>query len=162
MGMKKLKLYIETSAWNFVFAEDSPEKMAITKEFFGQVATGAYETYASEVVMVEINRAPEAIKAKLLALINRHKPVMLDLTDEAERLADAYIERGIIPGKKAEDALHVAIATLEELDAVVTWNYKHLANIRKSELFFSVNLERGFHKKVEIITPWEVVGYVEN
>ena len=72
------------------------------------------------------------------------------------------MEQGIIPDKKAEDALHVAIATLEELDAVVTWNYKHLANIRKSELFYSVNLSRGFHKKVEIITPWEVIGYVED
>ena len=50
----------------------------------------------------------------------------------------------------------------EELDAVVTWNYKHLANIRKAELFFGVNLEQGFHKKVEIITPWEVIGYVES
>ena len=160
--MKKLKLYIETSAWNFVLAEDAPEKMAITKEFFEQVTRGAYEIYASEVVIAEINLSPEGIKAKLLALINKHKPVMLDLTDEAERLADTYIERKIIPDKKTEDAMHVAIATLEELDAVVTWNYKHLANIRKSELFFSVNLSLGFHKKVEIITPWEVVGYVES
>ena len=54
------------------------------------------------------------------------------------------------------------IWALMDLDAVITWNYKHLANIRKSELFFSVNLERGFHKKIEIITPWEVVGYVES
>ena len=160
--MKKLKLYIETSTWNFVFADDAPEKMAVTKEFFDLVAKGAYEVYASEVVVAEINRAPADIKAKLVGLINKHKPVMLDLKPDAESLADAYMERGIIPDKKVEDALHVAIATLEELDAVVTWNYKHLANIRKAELFFSVNLSRGFHKKVEIITPWEVVGYDES
>ncbi len=160
--MKKLKLYIETSTWNFVFAEDAPEKMAIAKEFFNLVAKGVYEIYASEVVMAEVNRASADIKTKLIGLINKHKPVMLDLTEDAERLADAYMERRIIPEKKIEDGLHVAIATLEELDAVVTWNYQHLANLRKSELFYSVNLSRGFHKKVEIITPWEVVGYDEN
>ena len=160
--MRKLKLYIETSAWNFVFADDSPEKMAITKEFFELVGKGVYEIYASTVVEAEISRAPEPIKTKLIALLNQYNPVMLELTTEAERLADGYIERGIIPEKKVEDALHVAVATLEELDAVVTWNYKHLANLRKAELFFSVNLARGFHKKVEIITPWEVIGYVEN
>ena len=160
--MKKLKLYIETSTWNFVFAEDAPEKMAITKEFFNLVAKGAYEIYASEVVIAEVNRASADIKAKLIGLINKHKPVMLDLTQDAERLADTYMERRIIPEKKVEDGLHVAIATLEELDAVVRWNYQHLANLRKSELFYSVNLSRGFHKKVEIITPWEVVGYDEN
>ena len=160
--MKKLKLYIETSTWNFVFAEDAPEKMAIAKEFFNLVAKGVYEIYASEVVMAEVNRASADIKTKLIGLINKHKPVMLDLTQDAERLADTYMERRIIPEKKVEDGLHVAIATLEELDAVVRWNYQHLANLRKSELFYSVNLSRGFHKKVEIITPWEVVGYDEN
>ena len=64
--------------------------------------------------------------------------------------------------KKVEDALHVAVATLAEMDAVVSWNFRHLANLRKAELFYSVNLSCGFHKKVEIITPWEVIGYVED
>ena len=160
--MKKLKLYIETSTWNFVFADDSPEKMDTTKEFFELARRGVYEVYISEVVQAEINRAPEAIKNKLLRLIEQIEPIVLKLTTEAEDLADIYIKRKIIPDKKIEDALHVAIATLEEVDAVVTWNYKHLANIRKAELFFGVNLEQGFHKKVEIITPWEVIGYVES
>ena len=160
--MKKLKLYIETSTWNFIFAEDSPEKTAVTKEFFDLVRKGIYQVYISEVVQAEIHRAPEVIKNKLLGLIEEIKPVVLELKKEAEDLADIYVQRKIIPDKKVEDALHVAVATLEELDAVVTWNYKHLANIRKAELFFSVNLEQGFHKRVEIVTPWEVIGYVEN
>ena len=160
--MKKLKLYIETSTWNFVFANDSPEKMAITKEFFDLVHKGVYTIYISEVVLAEVSRAPERIKTRLLGLIERVEPVVLKVSAEAEDLANVYVKRKIIPEKKVEDALHVAIATLEELDAVVTWNYKHLANLRKTELFFGVNLEQGFHKKVEIVTPWEVIGYVEN
>ena len=122
--MKKLKLYIETSTWNFVFADDSPEKMATTKEFLDLVRKGVYMVYISEVVEAEINRAPEAIKHKLLKLIDEIDPVVLKLAAEAEDLADIYI--------------------------------------RKAELFFGVNLEQGFHKKVEIITPWEVIGYVED
>ncbi len=160
--MRKLKLYIETSTWNFVFADDAPEKTAITKEFFELIRKAAYQVYISEVVQAEINRAPEAVKNKLLGLVEEINPVILKLTAEAEDLADIYVKRKIIPDKKAEDALHVAVATLEELDAIVTWNYRHLANIRKAELFFGVNLEQGFHKKVEIITPWEVIGYVES
>ncbi len=160
--MRKLKLYIETSTWNFVFADDSPEKKAITKEFFELVYKGVYEIYISDVVLAEINRAPESVKKKLLRLINRIEPIILELKPKVEYLAGIYLKRKIIPEKKVEDALHVAIATLDELDAVVTWNYQHLANIRKAELFFGVNLEQGFHKKVEIITPWEVIGYVEN
>ena len=157
--MKKLKLYIETSTWNFVFAEDTPEKMAITKEFFSLVAQGVYDIYASDVVEAEIDLASEPTKKKLIALLNDHKPVMLELTDEAQRLGNLYVERGIVPVKKVEDALHVAVATLAEMDAVVSWNFRHLANLRKAELFYSVNLSCGFHKKVEIITPWEVMEY---
>ena len=160
--MNKLKLYIETSTWNFYFADDSPEKMAITKEFFGLISKGIYKIYISEVVLAEINRAPEVIKVKLLNLIDRVELTVLKLTAGAEKLADIYVKRKIIPDKKIEDALHVAIATIEELDAVITWNYKHLANLRKAELFFGVNVESGFHKKVEIITPLEVAGYAEN
>jgi len=50
------------------------------------------------------------------------------------------------------------IATVAELDAVVTWNYQHLANLRREELFQSVNLEFGYLKRIEIITPMEVIG----
>ena len=110
--MKKLKLYIETSTWNFVFAEDAPEKMSITKEFFDLVAQGVYDIYASDVVQAEIDLASEPTKKKLVSLLNEHKPVMLELTDDAERLGNLYVERGIVPAKKVEDALHVAVATL--------------------------------------------------
>ena len=75
--MRKLKLYLETSAWNFVFADDSPEKMDITKEFFELVRRGVYEVYISEVVQAEINRAPEVIKNKLLRLIEEIEPVVV-------------------------------------------------------------------------------------
>ena len=157
--VKKLKLYIETSTWNFIFADDAPENKAITQQFFELAGKGIYDVYISEVVLAEINRAPDEIRKKLLDAVNDIEPAVLALKPQAEFLAQCYINRRIIPEKKTEDALHVAIATVEELDVVVTWNYKHLANIRKAELFFSVNLENGFHKKVELVTPWEVVGY---
>ena len=159
--MRKLKLYIETSTWNFVFAQDSPEKMALTKQFFDLAGKGVYEILISDVVLAEIQRAPREIRDQLTGLINKFAPVELQITQEAERLAQVYIERKIIPEKKIEDALHVAVATVEEVDAVVTWNYQHLANIRKAELFYSANLEMGYHKRIEIITPLEVIGYDE-
>ncbi len=160
--MKKLKIYLETSVWNFVFADDAPEKMAITQEFFELVRKGVYHVYISDVVLAEINRASDDTKKKLLDLIEEIEPENLELTQEAEDLAAIYLERKIVPEKKVEDALYVAVATLEELDALVSWNYRHLANLRKSDLFFGVNLEQGFHKKLEIVTPLEVMDYVEN
>ncbi len=156
--MKKLKLYIETSAWNFVFAEDAPEKMAITNDFFKALGQGIYEIYVSDIVLLEIGKASALVKKRLEDFIGQHKPIMLESSPEAEALAEFYLERGAVPLKKLEDALHVAIATVAEVDALVTWNYKYLANLRKSEFFYSINLEQGYWKKLEIVTPMEVMG----
>ena len=98
------------------------------------------------------------VRSKLEALIDQHKPLMLESSDEAKSLAELYIKRGVIPASKVEDALHVGISTVAEMDAIVTWNYKHLANLRKTEYFHSINIEQGYWKRLEIITPMEVVS----
>lgn len=155
--MRKLKLYLETSVWNFFFADDAPEKRDITKEFFDSVKKGVYEIYVSEVVFREVNNAPEDKRARLAKLIEQCAPARLDTTDEAKKLANTYLDKEIVPAAKRDDALHIGVATVFEMDAVITWNYRHLANLRKAELFHSANLEAGYFKKVEIITPMEVI-----
>lgn len=155
--MRKLKLYLETSVWNFFFADDAPEKRDITKEFFNSVKKGFYEIYVSEVVFREVNNAPEDKKAKLAKLIEQCAPIRLDTAGEAEKLANIYLDKGIVPAAKRDDALHIGIATVFEMDGVITWNYRHLANLRKVELFHSANLEAGYFKRIEIVTPMEVI-----
>lgn len=132
--------------------------MVITNDFFKALGQGIYEIYASDIVLLEIGKASAPVKKRLEDLIAKHQPVMLEASSEAGVLAELYLERGAVPPKKLEDALHVAIATVAELDALVTWNYKHLANLKKSEFFHSINLEQGYWKKLEIVTPMEVMG----
>lgn len=154
--MKKLELYIETSTWNFLFADDAPEKRDITKAFFSVVETGTYEIYISEIVINEILRAPLDIRRNLIGVIEKYQPIQLETNDEMRQLAIAYIQAKVVPVKKVEDALHVAVATVDGLDAVISWNFDHLANLRKAELFNGVNLLHGYTKKIDIITPVEV------
>lgn len=61
-----------------------------------------------------------------------------------------------MPIAKRDDVLHVSIASIYEMDAVITWNYQHLANLRKAEVFNGINLEHGFTKHLKIVTPMEV------
>ncbi len=157
--MRKLKLYIETSTWNFFFADDAPREMDVTKEFFDLIQKGCYEVYISDVVLDEIRDAPETKKDQLLGLVEKCNPIEIEVTSEAKDLAAKYIEKKIVPEKKENDALHVAIATVNEVDAIVSWNYRHLANLRKTELFNAANLEEGYLKRIEIVTPMEVSSY---
>ena len=156
--MRKLKLYVETSVWSFFYADDAPESRDITKGFFESLPVSPYEIFVSEVVLRELGNAPEPKKTALAKLIERFDPTVLEVTDETEQLAALYIERGVVPASKKDDALHVGVATHYEIDAVVTWNYRHLANLRKSEIFNAVNLGSGYTKRLEIVTPMEVSG----
>lgn len=157
--MRKLKLYLETSVWNFYFADDAPEKRDITKVFFDSLREDPYEIFVSEVVIKEINDAPQPKKKALLDLINKYAPIELEITEEANELTEFYMDHGIVPKGKRDDAFHVAIATAAEMDAVISWNYQHLVNLRKAELFNGVNLEKGYTKRLEIVTPMEVGRY---
>ena len=93
--MKKLKLYIETSVWNFLFADDAPEKKRDTIRFFEEIQSGDYELFVSEMVMIEIRRAPETAKNKLLAKISEFEPEELEVTPEIRRLAAKYAGGGL-------------------------------------------------------------------
>ena len=157
--MRKLKLYLDTSVWSFFFADDAPEKRDTTKSFFCSIGKKIYGTFISEVVLREIDNAPEPKRGALFGLLKKYPPVELEVSEEASELAEEYMKRGIVPAGKKDDAFHVAIATVSEVDAVITWNYQHLANLRRSELFNSVNLEMGYTKRLEIVTPMEVSNY---
>ncbi|MBI5748855.1 MAG: type II toxin-antitoxin system VapC family toxin [Nitrospinae bacterium] len=156
--MRKLKLYLDTSVWNFYYADDSPEKMEITRQFFKNLKAGRYQIYSSGVVVREIENADEKTMVELISLMKEYMPIMLEVNDEIDELADIYITKGVIPEKKRDDALHIAIATVNEMDALVSWNYRHLANLNKKEKVHAVNIIHGYLKELEMITPMEVIG----
>lgn len=156
--MRKPKLYLETSVWNFYYADDAPEKRDITREFFQNVKEGLYEIYISPTVIEEVGKAGENKKRLLIELIRKHQPQMIEIDEESTDLSKKYLESGVIPIRKVEDAIHVAVSTVYEMDALISWNYRHLANLRKKELIQSVNLMEGYTKTLDIITPMEVIS----
>jgi len=78
--MKSLKLYLETSSWNFYYADDAPEKKAITREFFDALPDNHYDIYISDVVLKEINKASENKAEQLKSLIKQCQPTTLMLS----------------------------------------------------------------------------------
>jgi len=67
-----------------------------------------------------------------------------------------YISERIFPANKIEDAIHAAVATVFEMDAFISWNLKHLSNLRKMEMINGINMKEGYVKRLELITPMEV------
>lgn len=154
--MKKPQLYLETSVWNFYFADDAPEKKEITLSFFDKIKQGEYEVFISDVVIEEIGVAKEEKRDLLLNIIKEYNPKRLLINEEVVELAKKYISEEVLPAKKLEDAIHVAVSTIFEMDALISWNLKHLANLKKMEMINGVNMKEGYSKRLELITPMEV------
>jgi len=156
---KKIRLYLDTSVWNFPFADDAPEKQSITVSFLNNLPQSPYEIYISSVVFEEIDVAPQEKRQRLHDLIRFHAPKDIPLSDEIRELAREYIRQGAIPAAMPEDALHVACAAVEELDALISWNMRHIANLRRQAKVQAVNSLKGYNKPLLLLTPMEVSEY---
>jgi predicted nucleic acid-binding protein len=153
--MKKLRIYLDTSVINFLFAADSPDFRKATVEFFEKHAA-KYDLYASEVVLLEFSRDPDAQhRQKLLTALRSHPITLLpsEPIEEIENLADQYIAQRIIPATKREDALHVAHATVHQMDILLSWNFKHLANVRREALIVAFNRQEGYWHSLRLLSP---------
>jgi len=152
---RPLKLYLDTSVPNFLFVQDAEDKRKITEELFRPEIRNQYEFYISAVVIREIEGAQFYKQQELQEALSGIE--ILELTKEADLLAEAYVRAAALPRSSFEDAEHVAIASINNLDAVVSWNFKHLVNLRRVKLVNLVNEEMGY-KHIEIISPQEVIN----
>ena len=160
--MSKLRVYVETSVWSFAFAEDVPDYRADTLAFFERCRQGQFDVYASGVVLEEVARADVPLRKCLMNLIRECNPTLIDLTPTADQLASAFVAHRIVPPNKPDDARHVAIAFAEEIDVLVSWNFRHIANVRRAERFNAVALTLGYRRPLQITSPSEVFGEDEN
>ena len=154
--MRKLSVYVETSVWSHAFAEDAPQLRQETERFLDEAREGKYDLFVSPIVFMEVAKATEDLAVRLRGLIGELAPVVLDFDDAMDRLAQEYLEHGVVPPSKVEDAQHVAVAVASELDVLVSWNYRHLVNVRRREEFHQVSVMNGYYKPLQIVTPPEV------
>jgi len=141
---------------SFLFADDAPEKQEVTRQFFEWLTISPDELYISELVLAELDRASSPVREKLLEAVARLPVKNLPISDEAVDLAERYVADGVIPARYRDDALHVALSVLNRLDVVVTWNMKHLANVRRIEGINRTNTAINL-PPIRIHTPEEVI-----
>src|SRR3990167_6089582 len=119
MLARPLKVYLDTSILNFaVSAQDVPCEKEATLQLFEEIKKGRFLAYISQVTLEEIHRAGEEKRNELIKVVRQINPEELVITEEAVTLATHYIESKIIPANQRNDALHIAIATVHNLDVI--------------------------------------------
>ncbi len=151
-----MRIYIDTSVINGLYAEDAPWMREATVNFFAVARKNNYSMYASDLVIAEVERTPNpTTRKKLLNAVKRRRLKEILTTEECENLAQMYIKRDIIPHKYLPDALHIAIATVHKIPVMVSWNFKHIVRHKTRIGVNAVNKEHGFIQ-IDICSPEEV------
>jgi len=100
--------------------------------------------------------APSEVKSILEQIPENHREYLF-LNEEAKILAERYIKEKIVSSKYLLDAQYIAIATINKADVLVSWNFKHIVNLRRIHLYNSINLKYGY-PLIEIRSPREVIN----
>jgi predicted nucleic acid-binding protein len=145
----KQSLYLETSVVGAYLDNGEPFRRDLTIRWWEREMSD-YRAVVSPLVARELERVPEPHRTGYLKLIAPLEQV--GVSEEAAILAEGYVTRGIFHRKYLGDALHVALASVHKLDYLVTWNFGHLANVRRQARIRLFNTAAGFFSPV-IVTP---------
>jgi len=150
-----VRLYLETSALGALADREEPRRPELTRELLRRVADGVHQGVISNVVQEELEQAPAEVRRMLLAHL-KNTPLELVVEDEESRNVFAeYAALSIVPERYRNDLRHVAVATVAGVDALVSWNFRHLVNIRTRRAVHAVNVRLGY-PLIEIVSPEEV------
>ncbi len=151
-----IRAYVDTC----IFGGACDEEFAqTTHHFFAQVKDGRFLLVVSALVEEELVEAPPDVRTvyeQLLPYATTVYPTM-----EALSLQRAYLAAGILTPKWADDALHVAMATVHRCGMIVSWNFRHIVHFEKIPRYNAVNTLQGY-PAIAIYTPAEVIGYEED
>jgi hypothetical protein len=149
----KARIYVDASVVGGCEDDEFSEHSVRLLERF---VRGECVLVVSNLTVQELAGAPDEVRQHLASVPEAHIET-LQLDTEARELAEAYITAGVITATMRADAQHIAIASVARVDVLVSWNFKHIVNLRRIQGYNSVNLRRGY-PTLEIRAPREVLS----
>lgn len=150
--MRKLKVYLDTSVISHLLQEDVPEKMADTLQLWDMFKDGKYEVYLSTVTLEEVSACPEPKRSALRDYMGQIDFMILDVTEEVSEVAQKIIDIGILNQKCFDDCQHIGAAVVNNCDCIISWNFKHIVNIKTIHGVRAITNLIGY-KAIDILSP---------
>ncbi len=150
--MFKPRIYVDTSVIGGCFDHKFEE---YSNRLFEEFISGQKQLVISDVVLFELEEAPENVR-EIINKIPEERIEYVFLDEESIALSNVYLKEGIIAERSLSDARHIAIATVERVDVLASWNFKHIVNLNRIRLINSINLKLGY-PILEIRSPREVI-----
>ena len=155
--MQKQRLYIDTSVFGGFYDDEFSE---FTVPLFDRLNNGEFTLLFSTVTQDELENAPLQVR-ELVTKIKTENTEFLDTTDEAVDLATEYIAEKVVGQTSYADCLHIALATINKADYLISWNFKHIVNVQRIRGYNAINMKNGY-RLLEIRSPRDFVNYEDN
>lgn len=152
----KQKFYFDTSVFGGVFDLEFEE---VSLQLFERVKLGEIICVFSNLTESELAVAPQNVREYFHNLPQENKE-RVEVSDDAIELANIYIEEKVVGKTSFDDCLHIATATLNKVDILVSWNFKHIVNVYRIRGYNSINLRMNY-MSLEIRSPREILEYEE-
>ncbi len=146
------KLYLDTSIISHLDAPDAPDKMRDTLKLWDYFIENKYDIFLSNVTLDEITECSEPKKTFMLDQIKKITFTSLNEKEESKLLVKEYLKYGVLTQKSIDDLRHVSLAVLSNCDYILSWNFRHLVNIRTVDKIQGINKLLGY-SDIKIIPP---------
>ncbi|MDR1563675.1 MAG: PIN domain-containing protein [Oscillospiraceae bacterium] len=153
--MGKLKIYLETTIFNRYF-EPERDNHNDTVRLFEEILEGNFEAFTSAYVIDELLAAAEPKSGDMISLVKTYNIKVLGKSEEVQRLAKAYVKFEMLSETHWYDRLHIACASVNGMDAIVSLNFKHINRFKTKTMTEPINILNGYGGIV-ICGPMEVI-----
>jgi len=153
-----MRLYLDTSIVGALFDVEIPQRQEITRTLLDPILEKKHLGVISNIVLEEIDRSAEELKRKLLIEMQKVPFQVISEDETSADLLEVYEKEGFVRKGARLDLRHLAVATVSGVDAVVSWNFRDIVNIRTRRAVHSLNLRFGY-PLIEIVSPEEVIEY---
>lgn len=157
----KETVYIESSVVSYYTSKPSRDiiiagRQEITRDKWLKILDN-FKPYISVLVLQEIEQGDSnAVRKRVNAVSDL---MILAISEEAEELANLLLKEHAIPEKNPEDALHIAIATVNGIEYLLIWNFSHINNAQMKSKITKTIEDFGYQCPI-ICSPEELLGDV--
>jgi len=152
-----MKIYVETSAISGSLDKDEPNMRKYSNEFIKLLKKKVHEGFISTLVLEEISKAHKNKTIALKRIINKLQLKVLEIDEKVLDLSKKYIDAKLIPESYRADAIHISVASINSMDALVSWNLSHIVKLKTIKGVNEINRAEGY-KMIAIVTPEMVIG----
>jgi predicted nucleic acid-binding protein len=150
--MNKPRLYFDTSVFGGVYDIEFQKE---TLQLFDMVKKGEIICVFSDLTEYELETAPEKVKSYFINLDKTTKE-FVEITEEVNQMAEEYIREKVVGETSRDDCRHIACATINKVDYLVSWNFKHIVNVFRIRGYNSINLKNGY-MPLDIRSPKDII-----